>query len=535
MEMTKLPYLFDGGASREIEASLTDILELSRNALGVNFAMVTYEPNTGFSGVRALASLSTEQPVFPSPNEPLIFSQPLPNRFAATVTDLEVRSLLRECSIHLSSAVVIPWRDRYGDGALVFGDTFSHRIRLPHAARQSARNVNHAVRAARATGSYQIREGLHSSLKAIAEANATLPSAHDRLQVALEAVSALFGADVAYIGMPDSDPRMFTFSQMLGIHTPAFRRLRMGEGQGLGGLARRTRRPVRSLDYGQDHRLEFAPLKETRDEGIVSAMATPLILGKEVRAVLYIGDRHLHAFSQTDEDVFTEFAGYATLGIEQNMMDIYREQKLRAEERERIAFSLHDSVVRHLVQIGFTAEAMANNAARGVERERATAIGHVSEQAIEALRLHLSELLDQGDGPELTDADGVIAGILELHPTPGFSRSYGSDISAAASLLSRHTAHILTKVGREAVVNAERHSGGDRVHVQVDVDESDVCLLIRDNGVGFGSVTHGSAHFGLKGMRAALLAAGGTLDFLDSGEGLTVKAKLSRLSYAGKT
>ena len=75
------------------------------------------------------------------------------------------------------------------------------------------------------------------------------------------------------------------------MYTPDFRQLRMEFGQGLGGLARREVRVVSSMNYAQDTRLLAAPVTETQDEGILSAVAAPLVRAQDVHGVLYVGSR----------------------------------------------------------------------------------------------------------------------------------------------------------------------------------------------------------------------------------------------------
>jgi hypothetical protein len=83
--MTQLPYLFDGGASREIEVALTQILGLSRDALGVNFAMVTYEANTGVSGSQSRYT-APERPGTKSSNAARVFPSSPRVRFTMPVS-----------------------------------------------------------------------------------------------------------------------------------------------------------------------------------------------------------------------------------------------------------------------------------------------------------------------------------------------------------------------------------------------------------------------------------------------------------------
>jgi signal transduction histidine kinase/ligand-binding sensor domain-containing protein len=70
------------------------------------------------------------------------------------------------------------------------------------------------------------------------------------------------------------------------------------------------------------------------------------------------------------------------------------------------------------------------------------------------------------------------------------------------------------RIGREAVVNAFRHSRADAIEVELDYESSELRLLVRDNGCGIDSAVlksgrHG--HFGLTGMRERAERLGGKL------------------------
>ena len=63
----------------------------------------------------------------------------------------------------------------------------------------------------------------------------------------------------------------------------------------------------------------------------------------------------------------------------------------------------------------------------------------------------------------------------------------------------------LLKIGREAIVNAARHSRADQISIELEVDEAEVTLRVTDNGTGFDQRTtcsgDGDSHCGLTSMR----------------------------------
>jgi signal transduction histidine kinase len=532
------PYVLDGGLSHEIQAALHTIINESRIALEADFAVVTYRPHSSVTTV-ALASSTRDGGEFFRPNEPLIPSESPIGKHPLLAVDMQIRSLLRQRSLRLSSAIVVPWSDECGVGALIVGNSSLEPLTSGvSSARRSVEVVN-AVHSGRTAGMSKIRSDLHAALKEVAEANACLSDAESRLAAILHSAKRLFNTEVSYLAMPQRDKSVFTFTQTLGIHTPAFRGLKVEEGQGLGGLARLLQRPVRSLDYSQDDQLKFAFIAETQGEGIVSAMAAPVMVDGEVSAVIYIGDRRLRAFSETDERILEEFTGFATLGLEQLKIDEYRGQVIKREERERLAYAIHDSVVRRLVEIGYVVDESRRSVTSPEAQRHFAAIEKSIESAMDALRGQLSQAFVDEDSTGETDAYRVINKIMELRHVPGITRSHGENIERRFSSMSVPAANALIRVGQEAVVNAERHSGCNHIHVQLDLDAQQATLSIRDNGRGMPlwqlENPASSLHFGVGGMQEAVHSVGGLLTFgRTSPFGLTVTAHVDRLRTGKK-
>jgi two-component system NarL family sensor kinase len=70
---------------------------------------------------------------------------------------------------------------------------------------------------------------------------------------------------------------------------------------------------------------------------------------------------------------------------------------------------------------------------------------------------------------------------------------------------------------REAVSNAERHAGADRVIIRLFEDRAVLCLQIEDNGTGAGEATTVGGGMGLRVMRHRARVIGGKLTIDSSG------------------
>jgi signal transduction histidine kinase len=274
---------------------------------------------------------------------------------------------------------------------------------------------------------------------------------------------------------------------------------------------------------------------------------------------------------------------YARLRETQQRLDVVAREQMLVAERTRIAQSLHDSVAQMLFGIGMLSEsALARMAERGATPAAPVDAPHTvavaSEPAVadavlaDALR-QVRDLAARGNREmrsaiyALNDPDpsrrGLIASLRELLDdsttrtgmdvhlsAPGLPDETGAATPGAGMLaasasdltLPDAVAEALYKVAREALANAEKHSGALNVWITVEAPSSRpgrparVTVRVRDDGRGFHppllavpgniDIQMDDLHFGLQNMRLALEAVGGRLDITSAiGRGTTVLAE----------
>jgi two-component system sensor histidine kinase NreB len=92
------------------------------------------------------------------------------------------------------------------------------------------------------------------------------------------------------------------------------------------------------------------------------------------------------------------------------------------------------------------------------------------------------------------------------------------------------------RVVREALINARRHAGATRVHVEVERHGNSLRLLVTDDGTGFDRASAGGPSFGLLGMEERIGAVGGQLNLVSSVDnGTRIEATLPWKSRATAT
>jgi signal transduction histidine kinase len=89
--------------------------------------------------------------------------------------------------------------------------------------------------------------------------------------------------------------------------------------------------------------------------------------------------------------------------------------------------------------------------------------------------------------------------------------------------------HHLLRIGLEALTNALKHSGANRIEIVLRFEAQETSLIVRDNGCGMGQAVEDSSsrHFGLQGIRERVDKLGGTVS-IDSvpGSGTCVTVRV---------
>jgi len=154
------------------------------------------------------------------------------------------------------------------------------------------------------------------------------------------------------------------------------------------------------------------------------------------------------------------------------------------EAREQLAADLHDGILQSLYGIGLRLEAaraaLPAESAASAHLERA--LGQVKDSMAEIRRFIKDE---RATGSLSVRWEDTLAGVLrglEVGTGPHLALEVPSDTAARVPESSRNE---LVFIAREAVSNAMRHSGANRVVVRLVDDGPRLRLEIEDDGCGF--------------------------------------------------
>ena len=185
--------------------------------------------------------------------------------------------------------------------------------------------------------------------------------------------------------------------------------------------------------------------------------------------------------------------------------------RLRAvlEERERMAYEMHDTLSQSFAGIGFQLKAIRAGMPRVLPRlqQQLEMASELVRHSHEETRRSIAVLR-----PEQPGSDGLLTALTECahRLVEGGGVRVASSCSGAVVRLPLRVADALYHVGQEALANAIRHGQPSALQIALAYEKDFVQLSIVDDGAGFDPHDE-QAGFGLRGMRRRAAAIGATL------------------------
>jgi signal transduction histidine kinase len=197
------------------------------------------------------------------------------------------------------------------------------------------------------------------------------------------------------------------------------------------------------------------------------------------------------------------------------------EELAAAEERNRLARELHDSVTQTVFSITLTARSAHILLERepGRSAEQLDRVHELAQDALSELRALIKQLRPR------TVAEQGLVPALRRHVAERQARD-GLTVDLRVEeerRLPPQTEEALFRVVQEALNNVVKHAQTDRAEVTLCLGQEPVSLLIEDRGVGFdpGRVDSGAEHLGLISMHERVEGLGGRLEIESRPQGGT--------------
>jgi signal transduction histidine kinase len=377
------------------------------------------------------------------------------------------------------------------------------------------------------TGTESLDAAALNAVDEAARAIAGLLDVEEALQLIVERVRALVGAEYAALGIVGTEDRIerFITSGMTSHERAAIGPL--PRGRGLLGLIIREERSYRIPNIAAHPDSSGFP---PNHPPMTSFLGVPVTSrGRSVGNFYLTNKAGAAEFTPTDQRLVELFALHAGIAIENARLHQQVAGYAVVQERDRIGRDLHDGIIQSLYAVSLSLEDVPELMALSPT----DAAGRV-DAAIDSLQDSIRELRNfiYGLRPEALDGADVAAGIVALAEQFGYNTlvdvELDVDADAGRDISPEHGAELLQLV-REALSNAARHAGARHVIVSFRKESDDrTGLVVADDGVGFdSSVAVPAGHHGLGNMRARAEAIGATLRVESaSGQGTRIIAGL---------
>lgn len=283
----------------------------------------------------------------------------------------------------------------------------------------------------------RVRAELEGRRRREAELSALFETAHDLsglrdldavLRAIVQRARSLLGTEVAYLSLNDPAAGDTYMRVTEGSVSARFQQLRLGMGEGLGGLVAQTARPYVTESYFEDERFQHTRAIDSgvRDEGLVAILGVPLMLGSQVIGVLFAADRRARVFEREQVALLGSFAAHAAVAIDTANLLAETRTALAELERANEIIRDHSAVI-----------------------ERASDVhDRLTELVLHGGGVHdvadaVSEVLD--GTVAFADPDAPAIAALQLDGTDGHAIRHGDDwvvaVSAGGELLGALVLH----------------------------------------------------------------------------------------------
>jgi len=192
-------------------------------------------------------------------------------------------------------------------------------------------------------------------------------------------------------------------------------------------------------------------------------------------------------FSYDDELLLATFGRVAGSVIDQSNLRRELRELSVAEERERLARDLHDTVIQRLFGVGLSLQMALPLTTDVNAHERLNRALDELNETIHDIRTTIFEI-DQDRATEDTLRQRATALTSEVGNRLGVQAHLAMQ-SGLSEEVNEHCAHHTIQALREILSNIVRHSEATHIDVNIDSDGDYLVLSVRDNGVGFDEVS----------------------------------------------
>ena len=199
-----------------------------------------------------------------------------------------------------------------------------------------------------------------------------------------------------------------------------------------------------------------------------------------------------------------------------------------AEERQRMARELHDTLAQGLSGVVLQLEAVKNHLENGRLQRAETIVNLAMDRARGSLvkaRLAIDDLRE--DSTEISFAHTIRQKAERFAHVNNIPCHLTLTLPEYAPIRPALAVHARRIIG-EGLTNVAAHAQAANVWIDVSLEEDDLLIAIKDDGIGFDAETASEkGHYGLKGMRERAQLTNGAIEIESQpGSGTRIEARL---------
>lgn len=252
-------------------------------------------------------------------------------------------------------------------------------------------------------------------------------------------------------------------------------------------------------------------------DGLRYHATIPLYAHGRLLGILNVAASEWRELSPEDLKLLYTIGDLLSIAIERARLFERSVQLGAAEERNRLAREIHDTLAQGLTAISLQLEAAdallevnTNRAREAVLKALDLTRANLEEARRSVLDLRAAPL----EGRSLSEALAALTGQISKDS----KRKVEFEVIGGADDLPTRLESCLYRVAQEALNNAVRHSKAKHISVELIAAPTQVQLIIEDDGQGFDPAQIPDGHYGLVGLNERVKLMGGTLHIKSSPE-----------------
>jgi signal transduction histidine kinase len=233
-------------------------------------------------------------------------------------------------------------------------------------------------------------------------------------------------------------------------------------------------------------------------------------------------------FSQDQVALLAILGAFAGSAIENSRLNAESQHALLSDERSRIAKEMHDGLSQSLFSVSLELD-VCRKRIKDHPDEVERRLGHMQTvlvRSLSELRRYIHDLR-----PVSLNTLGLVGAVGQRAAEIGEARGLAVRVYTQGKerSLPPGVEACLYRIAQEAVSNVAKHAGAHRASIMVEYGNSEVRLVVEDDGHGFdvGSALVRSSRdesIGLRSMRERTESQGGWLSVSSSDRGTTIEA-----------